>query len=270
MKFIYFLLYFGLYVNSAFGHSDTDTVWMNLKAYSKQLTYYSHDYSNDIFLAGNYVSEQSQFKIVIQLEKKQSKIEPIYFFVNSIENDSVIVGLNITCGLYKKVKIIEAQNCQFRIVKVSDDFDYVILEECRLQVPDIKLYNNRIPEIEIEGVFEKSINLSSLTNKGKLIYVEFWGLWCQGCLNQMPELKSIYDINSDNLEVVLLNYRNNKEDIVNYLTDIEFNCHNGITTDYINRLFFVNGYPFGVLFSEKGELIKLACSLEDLKYILNK
>lgn len=85
----------------------------------------------------------------------------------------------------------------------------------------------------------KNINLSSLTNKGKLIYVEFWGLWCQGCLNQMPELKSIYDNNSDNLEVVLLNYRNDKEDIVNYLTDIEFNCYNGITTDSINRLFLL-------------------------------
>jgi thiol-disulfide isomerase/thioredoxin len=267
MKFIFIVLS-GLITNLVFCRSDT--VWMNLKAYSKQLTYYSHDYSNDIFLAGNYVSEESQFKIVIQLEKKQSKLEPIYFFVNSIENDSVIVGQNITCGLYEKVKIIEAQNCQFRIVKVSDDFEYVILEECRLQEPDIKLYNNKIPEIEIEGVFEKSINLSSLKNKGKLIYVEFWGLWCQGCLNQMPELKSIYDNNSDNLEVVLLNYRNNKEDIVNYLTDIEFNCHNGITTDSINRLFFVNGYPFGVLFSEKGELIKLACSLEELKNTLNK
>lgn len=138
---------------------NEDTVWLNLKAYSKQLTYYSHDYSNDIFIAGNYVSEKSQFKIVIQLVKKQSKLEPIYFFVNSIENDSVIVGQNITCGLYEKVQIIEAKNCQFRIVKVSDNFEYVVLEECRLQAPDIKLYNNRIPEIEIEGVFEKKHQL---------------------------------------------------------------------------------------------------------------
>lgn len=268
MKSTFIVLVMVMLSKSVFGLLDT--VWLNLKAYPKQLTYFSPDYSNNIFLAGNYISEESQFKIVIQLDKKQGILNPIYFFVNPKENDSVIIGQNITCGLFEKVKIIEAHNSQYRIIKVADDFEYVILEECRLQVPDIKLYNNTIPDIEIEGVFEKSINLSSLTNKGKLIYVEFWGLWCQGCIKQIPELKSIYDNHSDNLEVVLLNYRNDKEDIVNYLTNIEFNCHHGITTNSINRLFFVESFPFGVLFSEKGELIKLACSPEDLKTILNK
>jgi thiol-disulfide isomerase/thioredoxin len=73
-----------------------------------------------------------------------------------------------------------------------------------------------VPDITITNVYNypaSTIHLSDL--KGKLVILDFWAVWCTGCIQGMPKLDSLQKEFQNKLQVILINDEGEKSAIEN-------------------------------------------------------
>jgi cytochrome c biogenesis protein CcmG, thiol:disulfide interchange protein DsbE len=49
-----------------------------------------------------------------------------------------------------------------------------------------------LPSVELQTLDGKKVNLNSLTNNGKPIYISFWALWCTNCIKELNVITDLY------------------------------------------------------------------------------
>lgn len=98
------------------------------------------------------------------------------------------------------------------------------------------------------------ISLSS--QKGKLVFIDFWHRHCGHCIKAIPELNRIFQkYKNRNIAMLSINFYDNKEFIVKFLTknSIDFEVlYNG---ENIAKQYGVNYAPCIILIDKKGEVI---------------
>lgn len=70
----------------------------------------------------------------------------------------------------------------------------------RIESPD------QIPAFELKTLDGKTISLESL--QGKIVVVNYWGIWCYWCVEELPELQLLHQKYKDNPDVVILTINN--------------------------------------------------------------
>jgi thiol-disulfide isomerase/thioredoxin len=88
----------------------------------------------------------------------------------------------------------------------------------RAQQPALKPLSigDTIPDITITNVYNypaSTIHLSDL--KGKLVILDFWAVWCTGCIQGIPKLDSIQKEFQNKLQVILVNDEGERSTIEN-------------------------------------------------------
>ena len=83
------------------------------------------------------------------------------------------------------------------------------------QAPPVKALSigDTVPDITIANVYNyrsSTIRLSDL--KGKLVILDFWATWCEGCLRKLPSLDSLQNDFDDKIQVLLINSKNTNDD----------------------------------------------------------
>lgn len=178
------------------------------------------------------------------------------FLIN--ENDSVLdylLGSNL--AFLKDISYLQLDTQLFRvklIAKNSFSLDSVTnLERNRDSVLSIDSSLNS--ELTYRNLEDKKVSFMSTAN-GKYLLINYWGTWCAPCVEKIPDLLSLKNKFSSELEILSLNYRDD-------LVSIErFNTRYGVSwpqgkRDLINSKFFgQNGYPFLILISPEGKIIK--------------
>ncbi|MEO5911969.1 MAG: TlpA disulfide reductase family protein, partial [Pelobium sp.] len=97
--------------------------------------------------------------------------------------------------------------------------------------------------------------------RGKVVYVDFWGVWCKACVDQMPNSKKLQSkFKGRDVSFVFIDFYDTKEKWLSY---IKYARLEGIhlkteTTDeiYFDKMFGVKeGFPRYALIDKKGRLI---------------
>lgn len=96
-------------------------------------------------------------------------------------------------------------------------------------------------------------------NKGKVIYLDFWGTWCAPCIQQMPYSNRLHaKLAHKNVAFVYLACKSNTGAAENIIKKEQLNGQNYILNqedyEYFEKLFKINGLPRYVLIDKYGKI----------------
>lgn len=61
---------------------------------------------------------------------------------------------------------------------------------------------SRVPKFKLKTLDGKQVTLDSL--KGKVVVINFWGIWCTQCLKEMPEVQKLHEKYASDPDVAIL------------------------------------------------------------------
>lgn len=110
---------------------------------------------------------------------------------------SFSLGLNngntIKDGLIlKKSGLLSLGMSQYQIIGIDPASNLLVLKKLSKNIKTINQPGFEAPSIEGKEILS-SIPVKLKDHQGKYVYLDFWGSWCAPCIDQIPELKEIYD-----------------------------------------------------------------------------
>ena len=133
----------------------------------------------------------------------------------------------------------------------------------------------KVPEITMLKADGTSFSLSSL--KGKLVLIDFWATWCAPCMEEQPELKTLYEtysgqVKNNTFEILGVSLDRNKESwqkaidrfAISWIqiSDLKF------WKSPVAKAYEVDELPFNVIIDGEGTIIGKNLHGEELKTFL--
>ncbi len=248
--------------------SQTDTVYLNkflknvslpenLGSLLKSKTGWSF---HDSIPAGTYQDGESAFKIGLidaNFDSFQGELGKDMVLVCATNIDAICFDKNASCQIIDTVNYIQHKNNFYRINEIEPFGAFVVIE--KISKPDTSKQFIRvldeIPNVDIKMINGNIVNIDKLINKNKYTYIEFWGLWCEPCIQEMPNTKAFYEKYKDEITLISLNYKDSAVAVSKYLEDKDYSWHFGFSDELLNQIFMVCGFPHGVLFDPNQKLI---------------
>jgi len=197
-------------------------------------------------------------------------VDKDYITITYKKNNELRVHNGVTNSRVRKENIILANNEYYKITKIDPKGEYLLIKECvDCKSHTLKLVN-KLPDLTFKKLDGTTDNFKSYANKGKYVFVEFWGTWCHGCIQILPSIKEVYYKHSDELIVIYMNSNDLEDKAKEFIIQNKLNDWvNGFATEQIEKELLLNGYPYGVLFDKYGKVIKFATSHNDLVDFFN-
>lgn len=99
----------------------------------------------------------------------------------------------------------------------------------------------------------KPVSLSDF--RGKWVIVNYWATWCPPCLDEIPELVSLHEDNSDRLVVLGIDYEEVNNDYLKEFVESQMMTYPVLRMDPkpVTRLGPITGLPTTYIISPQGE-----------------
>ena len=112
------------------------------------------------------------------------------------------------------------------------------------------------PFLANDFITGKPVSLASL--KGRYVYIDFWGTWCKGCVQELPHLKQLYkEIDHQQVEFVSIACHDSAERLQQFLSKNPLGWPQ-VLSDETNQLvehYQVSGFPTSVLVDSRGTIV---------------
>lgn len=118
-----------------------------------------------------------------------------------------------------------------------------------------------IPVVDEDGITGETFNPAD--HIGKVMIINFWGVWCPYCLDEMPDLDSIAEDYADTVKVIAVHSDHQFEDCADYIDDyfedskIIFGKDEATPVGidvYYSLLGGTGSYPMTVVINKNGEI----------------
>lgn len=97
--------------------------------------------------------------------------------------------------------------------------------------------------------------------KGKYVMIDFWGVWCGPCVQEMPQVQEFAEKYSDKLEIVGINSGDTKTKMMTFLEKHNYDWQqvislNGNSPDNFVTRYNVQGFPTKFILDPEGKILK--------------
>ena len=138
-------------------------------------------------------------------------------------------------------------------------------------VPSKLKIGDQLPKATVESINEEPISLIELIELGKYNYLDFWGVWCKGCIDAIPTIRKISSQYKDKLKVIGLHSgRITQSKLNNFIEQRRMDWTQVRSTEEVERLLKVSTFPYGILIDPKGEIVAFNVHIDQLEKWLNK
>lgn len=131
----------------------------------------------------------------------------------------------------------------------------------KINIPRNQLYSTQIgyKSFPFEGqIFKSNTNISSNDYKGKYLLLDFWEVWCGPCLQELPNLKTLYDkIDKSKFEIIGI-VGDSPSDVLEKMIKENAITWPQILSDDKNKIkekYNVSSYPTSILINPEGVIV---------------
>lgn len=108
------------------------------------------------------------------------------------------------------------------------------------------------PDFTLKNIDGEDVSLSDY--KGKVVVVNFFGVWCSWCIKEMPGFVKVFDEYKDKgVELLVVDNGDDRETVLSYLNENNFDIKPVLDEkgEVVNT-YKINGYPSSFILDEKG------------------
>ena len=138
------------------------------------------------------------------------------------------------------------------------EFTYYKELASRVKGIESTLIGKTVPDFTSNKTIDgKDFTFSSL--RGKYVLIDFWGIWCGPCVEEMPTVKEYSKKYAGKLAVLGINSGDTKERMVDFLKKNDYNWQqvmSGKDTDNLVLKFNVAGFPTKFIIDPEGKIIQ--------------
>jgi thiol-disulfide isomerase/thioredoxin len=232
---------------------------------------------NDFVKVGDVEAKRTEFSLAVYDSNgdgvfNQPGVDKIFLGVPGEEYFVVLYDEKnaVNASFQQENMIIEIGKQKFKVLSIDRNGNFVklVTYEGKEQV-SLKQFVT-LPDLKVKLSSGDSLNLRSLVNNKKYIYLDIWWESCPPCIRDIPVLDSIAEKYKSKLTFVGLLDQSNLSDLNRIIKKYNIKNCQALSNPEVNKNLTRQGYPYGVLFSEKGELIKADMDRKQLVEFLNK
>jgi len=195
-----------------------------------------------------------------------------------------IVVINDSIGNGKKAnyeniiasdELIKIKGNIYKNKGVNLNKNVLVLEKTNL--PQSKLYSTQVgfKTLPFEGQdFKTKSNISLDNYKGKYLLIDFWAVWCVPCIQELPNMKVLYDkLDKSKIEILGIVGELRSSDALEKMIDKYSITWPQIVSDETNKItnkYRIYGYPTTLLINPEGIIVAKNLKVKDLETKLNE
>ena len=89
-------------------------------------------------------------------------------------------------------------------------------------VPKLAEMKERMVAPEFTGIAPGGKKVSLNDFRGKVVFLNFWATWCEGCRDEMPSMEKLYrEFKGEGLEVVAVNVKDKRADALAFYKKLQ-------------------------------------------------
>ena len=190
--------------------------------------------------------------------------------VNRVGGEAFFVLPNIADTMIYNPHVCSAISSTYpNIFKVDEQY-YELKKHSNKQINIelLKLQNNNIyPEataqcftklpqnIQFTLLDNSIIDASAISKSKKYTYVDVWGTWCIGCLQEIPYLAQLHQNYSHKVQILSLSYNDEREKLEEFIKRKRMIWTQGLSSVELNNQLLTASFPYGLLLSPTGKVV---------------
>lgn len=129
----------------------------------------------------------------------------------------------------------------------EDHFKKLKIERPKEKVP--------APDFTLEDLNGRKVSLKGL--KGKVIFLNFWAIWCPPCVQEMPTMEKLHKtFGQKGLTVLAINYREDAKEVKEFFSKHKLTFIALLDLDgKVSERFRAWGLPVTVIINKRGEIV---------------
>ena len=133
---------------------------------------------------------------------------------------------------------------------------FVYKEVSRKGEPGVINIGQEAPDFSIKDQQGRVVKLSD--HRGKVVFLNIWGTWCQPCIEEMPEMETLYHAFKDRkFEMMAISIDNDWDDVDKFYSEHNLTLPAFLDPGHqVANLYKVFKYPETFLIDASGHVVK--------------